>query len=106
MADRRRQGSNALLWADDHKYQHLNYYFWQDHQGLEIDLLPKTAEGFDLYEVKSTQTLNATLFKNLNHFGALVEPRPVRPHLVYGGDQAMVRNKVRVMSWKMSDQLK
>lgn len=86
---------------NENRYQHLNYYFWQDHNGLEIDLLLKTANAFDLYEVKSTQTLSGALFKNLKHFTELVEPQSVRPHLVYGGDQSLVRSNVRVLPWNM-----
>ena len=84
---------------NENRYQHLNYYFWQDHNGLEIDLMLKTANGFDVYEVKSTQTLNSTLFKNLQHFTKLVEPQSVRPYLIYGGDQALVRSSVEVLPW-------
>lgn len=86
---------------NENRYQHLNYYFWQDHNGLEIDLLLKTANAFDVYEVKSTQTLSGALFKNLKSFIELVAPQSVRPHLVYGGDQALVRSNVQVLPWKM-----
>lgn len=82
------------------RYQHLNYYFWQDHSGLEIDLLLKTANAYDVYEIKSTQTLNGSLFKNLNYFTELVKPQSVRTHLVYGGSQALVRSGVQVLPWK------
>lgn len=89
---------------NENRYQHLNYYFWQDHSGLEIDLLLKTANAFDVYEVKSTQTLSGTLFKNLQRFIELVKPQAVSPYLVYGGDQALVRSNVQVLSWKMLEQ--
>lgn len=89
---------------NENRYQHLNYYFWQDHNGLEIDLLLKTANAFDVYEVKSTQTLSGALFKNLKNFIELVEPQSVRPYLVYGGDQALVRSNVQVLPWKMLGQ--
>ncbi|QDH81140.1 ATP-binding protein [Echinicola soli] len=91
---------------NENRYQHLNYYFWQDHNGLEIDLLLKTANAFDVYEVKSTQTLSGALFKNLKHFIELAEPQSVRPYLVYGGDQALVRSNVQVLSWKMLEQFR
>lgn len=91
---------------NENRYQHLNYYFWQDHNGLEIDLLLKTANAFDVYEVKSTQTLSGSLFKNLQHFIELVEPQAVRPYLVYGGDQALIRSNVQVLPWKMLEQLR
>ncbi|WP_057936103.1 ATP-binding protein [Algoriphagus resistens] len=89
---------------NENRYRHLSYYFWQDHNGLEIDLLLKTADTVDVYEVKSTQTLSGALFKNLQHFIELVKPQAVRPYLVYGGDQALVRSNVQVIPWKMPDQ--
>lgn len=79
----------------------LHYYFWQDHNGLEIDLLLKTANAFDVYEVKSTQTLSGALFKNLKHFIELVAPEEVRPYLIYGGEDRLVRSEVQVLPWKM-----
>lgn len=91
---------------NEHRYQHFQYYFWQDHNGLEIDLLLKTAKTFDAYEVKSTQTLNGALFKNLKRFIELVDPEKVRPHLIYGGNETLVRSQVQVLPWKMSDRLK
>lgn len=48
---------------NEHRYQHLIYFFWQDHNGMEIDLLLKNANGYEVYEVKSTQTLSGPLFK-------------------------------------------
>lgn len=90
---------------NENRYQHLNYYFWQDHNGLEIDLLLKTANAFEIYEVKSTQTLSGSLFKNLKRFIELVEPQPVHPNLVYGGEQSLVRSQVQVIPWKMLEHL-
>lgn len=88
---------------NENHYLHRNYYFWQDHNGLEIDLLLKTANAFDVYEVKSTQTLNGSLFKNLTLFNELVKPQFVRMHLVYGGDQALTRSTIKVLPWKSAE---
>jgi len=84
---------------NEHRYRHLQYYFWQDHNGLEIDLLLKTAKSFKIYEVKSTQTLSSGLFKNLKYFAELVDPQKVDPYLVYGGDEGLIRSGVQVLSW-------
>lgn len=86
---------------NENSYQHLQYYFWQDHNGIELDLLLKNARGFEVYEVKSTQTLSAPLFKNLKHFAELAQPQNVKPHLVYGGEENLIRSGVQVLPWKM-----
>lgn len=93
--------ANFQKFSENH-YQHLQYYFWQDHNGIELDLLLKTANGFDVYEIKSTQTLSAGLFKNLKHFAELAEPASVNPHLVYGGEENLTRSGVKVIPWKMT----
>jgi len=85
---------------NEHRYQHLQYYFWQDHNGLEVDLLLKTAKSFEIYEIKSTQTLSNGLFKNLKYFTELVSPQTANPYLIYGGDEDIIRNNVQVLSWK------
>lgn len=85
---------------NENRYQHHHFYFWQDHNGLEIDLLLKTANAFDVYEIKSTQTLSTELFKNLKHFETLVEPQVVRPHLIFGGNEALNRSNTQVLPWK------
>ncbi|WP_164126568.1 ATP-binding protein [Sphingobacterium luzhongxinii] len=87
---------------NENSYQHLQYYFWQDHNGIELDLLLKNARGFDVYEIKSTQTISAPLFKNLKHFAELVEPQIVTPHLIYGGEESLIRSGVQVLPWKMT----
>lgn len=84
---------------NEHRYRHLHYYFWQDHNGLEIDLLLKSAQEFDIYEIKSTQTLSSELFKNLKHFSTIASPHIVNQHLVYAGDQELERSSTRVLPW-------
>ena len=84
---------------NEHRYRHLHYYFWQDHNGLEIDLLLKSAQEFDIYEIKSTQTLSSELFKNLKHFSTIASPHIVNQHLVYAGDQELERSGTRVLPW-------
>lgn len=86
--------------TNEHRYQHRHYYFWQDHNGLEIDLLLKTADTFDVYEIKATQTLSSELFNGLQHFADVAQPAHVNKHLVYGGEQSLVRSSTKVVGWK------
>src|SRR5690606_33864649 len=59
-----------FLKINEHRYQHRHYYFWQDHNGLEVGLLRKTV---DAYEIKATQTLTSELFKGLNLFSDVAQ---------------------------------
>lgn len=40
-----------------HLYLHQDYYFWQDSNAHEVDLLMKKGQGFSIFEIKATQTL-------------------------------------------------
>ena len=59
---------------NQHLYRHRNYYFWQDSNGHEVDLLTKKAQGFDVFEIKATQTVSTALFKELDRFETIAAP--------------------------------
>lgn len=83
-----------------HQYRHVDYHFWQDSNGREVDLLVKTPNGFDIFEIKATQTVSSSLFKELDYFEELTPDLTIKKHLVYGGDEDQQRTKYDVISWK------
>lgn len=83
-----------------HLYLHREYNFWQDSNGREVDLLSKTHNGFDLYEVKATQTISASLFKEMDYFEALSPNLKIKKTLIYGGNENQQRTKYTIISWK------
>jgi predicted AAA+ superfamily ATPase len=83
-----------------HQYTHLDYYFWQDSNGNEIDILLKNYSGFDVFEIKATETISAELFKQMDRFAELAEPEEVNKTLIYGGSKNQNRSKYQVQSWK------
>ena len=83
-----------------HQYKHLDYYFWQDSNGNEIDILLKNNGGFDVFEIKATETISAELFKQMDRFSDLAAPEDVKKTLIYGGRQKQNRSKYQVQSWK------
>ncbi|WP_028297771.1 ATP-binding protein [Olivibacter sitiensis] len=89
--------------ANEHLYLHQQYYFWQDSNANEVDVLVKRANGFRVYEIKATQTISSKLFKGLDHFAALAEPEPVGKTLIYGGNQDQRRTQYMVRSWRNID---
>ena len=88
---------------NQHKYLHNTYYFWQDGNQNEIDLLVKTAEGFDIFEIKATQTISTSLFKQLDKFELLTPELKVRKTLIYSGVENQQRTKYNVLGWKSID---
>ncbi|RZJ98301.1 MAG: DUF4143 domain-containing protein [Flavobacterium sp.] len=83
-----------------HDYLLHEYNFWQDSNGNEIDILMKTENGFDAFEVKATQTITSNLFKQLDRFGETASPSLVNKTLIYGGLENQRRTKYSVTSWK------
>lgn len=83
-----------------HQYLHRDDYFWQDSNGKEVDLLRKTHDGFDIFEIKATHTISTTLFKELDYFESLTTGLNIKKHLIYGGDEDQQRTKYQVISWR------
>ncbi|MDX3916358.1 MAG: ATP-binding protein [Pseudosphingobacterium sp.] len=83
-----------------HQYLHQESYFWQDSNQHEIDFLLKKANGFEVFEVKATQTVTPKLFANMDYFNELASPQPVKKTLIYGGEENQQRTKYTVLSWK------
>lgn len=86
--------------ANQHLYLHRQYYFWQDSNANEIDILQKTADSFRAYEVKATQTINRDLFKGLDRFAHAAAPTNVIKTLIYGGNEDQQRTNYTVQSWQ------
>lgn len=85
---------------NNHQYLHRDYNFWQASNGREVDLLLKTPNGFDIFEIKSTQTISSSLFKELDYFEELTPGHPIKKHLIYGGNEDQKRTKYDVISWR------
>lgn len=83
-----------------HLYLHEDYFFWQDSNANEIDLLQKTVSGFSLYEIKATETINSGLFKQMDRFESIANPATIAKTLIYGGSESQNRTKYRVVSWR------
>ncbi len=83
-----------------HEYLLQEYHFWQDSNGNEVDILTKTDSGFEVFEVKATQTISSDLFKQLDRFEDIAAPSKVSKTLIYGGLVNQKRTKYNVTSWK------
>lgn len=83
-----------------HCYLHKDFYFWQDSNANEVDLLTKHQNGFYIYEIKATETLSNNLFKELDKFEEVVAPVNVTKTLIYGGNENQNRTKYTVLGWQ------
>jgi predicted AAA+ superfamily ATPase len=83
-----------------HLYLHQEYYFWQDSGGHEVDILTKKHNGFNIFEVKATQTITSALFKEMDRFAEIAAPEEVTKTLIYGGTENQERSNYKVLGWE------
>ncbi|MEZ4828233.1 MAG: ATP-binding protein [Bacteroidia bacterium] len=76
-----------------------NVYFWRDHSGHEIDLLFDIGGKLYPMEIKSGQVLQKGFFKGVNHFLEISGAETQNSYLLYGGDQNLDGESIRVRSW-------
>jgi uncharacterized protein len=80
--------------------QNANFYFWQDSNAREIDLIIEHNNTLNAIEIKSSKTISPSFFKNLYIFKELAVSEKVELHVVYGGDTPQMRSDVSVLTWK------
>ncbi|WP_229238538.1 ATP-binding protein [Dyadobacter sp. Leaf189] len=83
-----------------HQYLHNDYWFWRDSNGHEIDLLTQNGNAFDIFEIKSTQTVLTEHFKGMNFFNEVSNGLAGTKTLIYGGDQNQKRTDYSVLGWR------
>ncbi len=88
-----------ILKKNLHQYQLRDYWFWRDSHGHEVDLLTKRGSGFDILEIKSTQTILPKMFKGMDYFSGITKGRVKNKTLIYGGDDSHDRTEYMVRSW-------
>ncbi len=88
-----------LMKTNHHAYQLRDYYFWRDTNGHEVDLLFKKGTEFNIYEVKSTQTILPRLFKDLDYFENITKGKINTKTLIYGGSENQTRSDYTVSPW-------
>lgn len=76
-----------------------DYWFWRDSQGHEVDLLSVEEEGFKIFEVKASSTINDDFFKELDYFGKLSGDKTQLKTLVYSGTENQKRTHYDVIAW-------
>ena len=75
-------------------------YFWRDHVGHEVDLVWARQGRLHAMEIKSGATFASDWLDGIDRWRRLAGGEAVDPVLVYGGDDAFVRDGVEVRSWR------
>ena len=84
----------------EHHGQHQNLHFYRDSHGTEVDLMVEhnaVPGGIGLVEIKSAQTYHDDFAGPLRRVAQVLGAHVQRKMVVYGGDDAYVRNNVEVV---------
>ena len=85
---------------NEHQYLHQDYWFWRDSNGHEIDLLNQNGNAFDIFEIKSTETIMSQQFKGMDFFEEIARPKVSKKTLIYGGTENQERTHHTVLGWR------
>ena len=96
-----------MVKQNEHQNRLLDFWFWRDSAGKEIDILIKRGLKFDLFEIKSTQTIKKKLFQHMDYFERISSTgstansskRVAGKTLIYGGNAIQNRTDYRIMVW-------
>jgi len=75
------------------------FFFWQDSNANEIDLLIDRVTNQSIVEIKAGKTIQPDFFKNLKLFKNM-NPTTSGSWVVYGGDQMQPRTEATVLTWR------
>lgn len=78
------------------------FYFYQDSNLREIDLLAEHDNKLKAIEIKAGKTLQQAFFKNLYSFQTTAGLANVESFLVYGGDQNQARTGLQILAWNQA----
>ena len=80
----------------------VEYYYWRDKVGHEIDLLTETSSTISAIEIKSGRTITTDYTKHLSFFQSIyTDPhRHLKTNIIYAGEQTQHRNNIKITNWK------
>ena len=91
---------NEYLKQNYHRNLILDFWFWRDAVGHEIDLIWQKSEKLNLVEIKATETVMPEMFKGLSYFEKFIPDLIQSKTLVHTGLYNQNRTAGRVQSWK------
>jgi hypothetical protein len=77
-----------------------DFYFWRDHQGLEIDLLWEEGETQGVCEIKSSQTFRSEFLKSLVAWTKMSDNPVSQSMVAYAGDESFVQQGFPIKAWQ------
>jgi len=83
-----------------HNYLLKDYYFWRDSNGHEVDLLEINGNNFEMFEIKSTQTITSKLFSEMDFLEKIIPNHyKAQKNLIYSGSENQMRTHYKIWAW-------
>ena len=82
-----------------HSHSLEEYWFWRDSAGHEVDLLTRKGSSFDVFEIKTTQSILPRHFEGMDYFTKVTGGKVKTRTLIYGGDDPQDRTDYRIRPW-------
>lgn len=91
---------NEYLKQNYHQNLLLDFWFWRDAVGHEVDLIWQNSQKLNLVEIKASETIMTAMFKGLNYFEKFIPEMIETKTLVHTGNFNQNRTVAKVLSWK------
>jgi predicted AAA+ superfamily ATPase len=91
---------NEYLKQNYHRNLILDFWFWRDAVGHEIDLIWQKSEKLNLVEIKATETVMPEMFRGLSYFEKFIPDLIQSKTLVHTGLYNQNRTAGKVQTWK------
>ena len=80
----------------------LDFYFWRDQVGHEVDLLVEGGSSFSAVEIKAGKTIADDYIRDLVYFQSIYKDaaRALHPLVIYAGQPGQTRSSIPIRSWK------
>jgi len=91
---------SELIKRKFHNNLNVDFSFWRDSTGHEVDCIIEHGNNTVPVEIKSGSTVNRDYFNGLDYWLNLAKKEKDHPAaLIYGGDNTMLRNGIHIYSW-------
>jgi len=78
----------------------IDFYYWHESNGHEVDLMWERNNELHIAEVKSGTTLNRSFFDNLSYLKKITGQDLQNAYLIYGGTDSFSQTEAEVLSWR------
>jgi predicted AAA+ superfamily ATPase len=90
---------NDYLKQNYHNNLMVDFWFWRDAVGHEVDLIWQNSDQWNVVEIKASETIMPIMFNGFAYFDKLASARIASKTLVHTGTFSQQRSVAQVQSW-------